>query len=155
MTADWTGKSVLVHNSLAIGAVSVFLGDRLSVVLGEVPPQRLGTKKHLTTTDLVDSFERNAEGEVIFRLRPGKLDTVIEAAKNAPDRRFRCEAVEGLNIVRSLGTQDQQDRALEVLEELADDADKKVAIAARWSLGHPTDIDQLKKWILEPQKVTK
>ena len=36
MTADWTGKSVLVHNSLAIGAVSVFLGDRLSVVLGEV-----------------------------------------------------------------------------------------------------------------------
>lgn len=126
-----------------------------SVVLGEVAPQKLGTKKHLTTTDLVDSFEWDDEGQATFRLQPGKLDAVIEAAKNALDRRMRCEAVEGLNIIRSLGTPEEQRRAQEMLEELADDADQKVAIGAQWSLGNPTSIDELKKFILEPIKVKK
>ena len=126
-----------------------------SVVLGEVAPQKLGTKKHLTTTDLVDCFERDADGEINFRLQPGKLDAVVEAAQNALDRRFRCEAVEGLNIIRSLGSPEDASRALEVIQELASDADEKVAIAARWSLAHPTGIDQLKEFILEPIKVTK
>lgn len=126
-----------------------------SVVLGEVAPQKLGTKKHLTSTDLIDSFVWDDEGEVAFQLQPGRFDSVAEAARSALDRRFRCEAVEGLNIIRSLGTPDQQGRALEVLEELADDADQKVAVAAQWSLGHPTSVDQLRKFILEPIKVTK
>jgi hypothetical protein len=126
-----------------------------SVVLGEVAPQKLGTKRLLTTTDLIDSFERDAEGEVIFRLQPGKLDAVVEAAQNALDRRFRCEAVEGLNIIRSLGSPEDAGRAVEVIQELASDADEKVAIAARWSLAHPTSVDQLKEFILEPIKVSK
>jgi hypothetical protein len=126
-----------------------------SLVLGEVAPQKLGTKKHLTTTDLVDSFERDAEGEVVFRLQPGKLDAVVEAAEDAFDRRFRCEAIEGLNIIRSLGPPVAQRRSLEVLEALAGDADRKVAIAAQWSLENPTSVDQLKEFILEPIKVTK
>jgi hypothetical protein len=126
-----------------------------SVVLGEVAPQKLGTKKHLTSTDLVDSFVWEDEGEPAFRLQPGKLDTVVEGAMNAHDRRFRCEAVLGLNIVRSLGTPEDQSRALEVLEELAGDADRKVAIGARWCIDNPTNIDELRKFILEPIKVTK
>ena len=126
-----------------------------SVVLGEVAPQKLGTKKHLTSTDVVDSFVWDDEGEAIFRLQPGKLDTVITAAKDSPDRRFRCEAVLSLNIVRSLGTPEEQGRAFEVLEDLAGDPDRKVALGAQWCVENPTNIDELKKFILQPQKVTK
>jgi len=122
-----------------------------SVVLGEVAPQRLGTKKDLTSTDLLDSFHLDDLGEVIFRLQPGKLDAVIEAAESAPDRRMRCEAVLGLNIVSSLGTPDEQGRAFEILDELASDADPKVAECARWSLDNPTDVDVLKDWGPVPQ----
>lgn len=117
-----------------------------SVILGEVAPQRLGTKKHLTSTDLLDSFERDELGEIVFRLQTGRLDVVIEAAESAPDRRMRCEAVEGLNIIRSLGTPQESNRALEVLERLADDDDSMVAKGARWSLDHPTDVDVLEQW---------
>ena len=119
-----------------------------SVVLGEVAPQRLGTKKHLTSTDLLDSFERNDRGEVSFRLRPGKLEIVIEVANGAPDRRMRCEAVEGLNIVRSLGTPEEQSRAFEELEKLAGDSDPMVAAGARWSLDNPTDVGVLEQWAI-------
>jgi hypothetical protein len=117
-----------------------------SVVLGEVAPQRLGTKKDLTSTDLLDSFQRDDRGEIVFRLQPGRLDAVIEAAENAPDRRMRCEAVLGLNIVRSLGAPEEKSRAFEVLEEIAADADPKVAEGARWSLENPTDLNVLKDW---------
>jgi hypothetical protein len=117
-----------------------------SVVLGEVAPQRLGTKKHLTSTDLLDSFERDELGEIVFRLQPGRLDVVIEADESAPHRRMRCEAVEGLNIVRSLGNPEESDRALEVLEKLANDDDSMVGKGARWSLDHPTDIGVLEQW---------
>ena len=48
-----------------------------SVVLGEVAPQRLRTMQHLTSTDLLDSVLVTDSGGVEFRLRPGKLDTVI------------------------------------------------------------------------------
>jgi len=122
-----------------------------SVVLGEVAPQRLGTKKDLTSTDLLDSFQLDDQGEVVFRLQPGKLDAVIEAAESAPDRRMRCEAVLGLNIVRSMGTPDEKSRAFEVLDELASDTDPKVAESARWSLDNPTDVDVLKHWGPVPQ----
>ncbi|MCG6947750.1 MAG: hypothetical protein LJE93_02390 [Acidobacteria bacterium] len=123
-----------------------------SVVLGEVAPQRLGTKQHLTSTDLLDSFTRNDAGDIVFETRPGKLDAVIEAALNAPDRRMRCEAVLGLNIIRSLGSPEERERAFEVLEDIADDRDPKVAEGARWSLEHPTTVDVLETWGAVPPR---
>ncbi len=117
-----------------------------SVVLGEVAPQRLRTMEHLTSTDLLDSIDVNAEEEVALRLRRGKLDAVIEAAEGSPDRRLRCEAIVGLNIVRFLGTPEERTRAFEVLEELSGDADPIVAEAALWSRDKPTETEQLKKW---------
>ena len=123
-----------------------------SVVLGEVAPQRLGTKQHLTSTDLVDSMWLDDRGELQYRLRPGKLDSVIEAAKNSPDRRFRCEAIVGLNIIRNLGESEESNRAVEMLNELADDANSIVAEGARWSRDTPTDVEQLKKWVVPPNK---
>jgi len=107
------------------------LGLLASVVLGEVAPQRLRTMEHLTSTDLLDSIDVNAQGEVALRLRYGKLDAVIEAAEGSPDRRMRCEAIVG---------------AFEVLDGLAGDADSMVAESARWSRDKPTEAEQLKEW---------
>jgi hypothetical protein len=119
-----------------------------SVVLGEGAPQRLRTMEHLTSTDLLDSIDVNAQEDVALRLRYGKLDAVIEAAEGSPDRRFRCEAIVGLNIVRFLGTPEERNRAFEVLDELAGDSDPIVAESARWSRDNPTEVEQLKEWAL-------
>jgi hypothetical protein len=121
-----------------------------SVVTGEVAPQRFATKQHLTSTDLMTSIRLDDRGEVEYRLQPGKLDTVIELAKSSPDRRFRCEAIVGLNIIRNLGTPEEGARVTEVLAELVDDADPKVAEGARWSRDTPTDVEQLKQWVVPP-----
>lgn len=142
----------IYNRALADGNLELAL--LASVVLGEVAPQRLGTKRHLTSTDLLDSFHRDDAGEVFFRLQLGKLDTVIEAAESAPDRRMRCEAILGLNIVRSLGAPEEQARAFDVLEKLAGDDDSKVAEGSRWSLENPTSIDVLKEWgAVDPKKM--
>jgi len=117
-----------------------------SVIIGEVAPQRLGTKKHLTSTDLVDSIRLEDSGDMEFRLRTGKLDTVVEAAVGSPDKRFRCEAILGLNIVRTLGTPDERQRATEVLHELAIDGDSAIANGAQWGLDNELNIEQLKEW---------
>ena len=134
----------IYERALADGDLEIAL--LASVVLGEVAPQRLGTKKHLTSTDLLDSFYRDERGEVGFRLQSGKLDAVIEVVEGAPDRRMRCEAVLGLNIIRSLGTPQEQERAFEVLEKTVADPDPVVAEGARWSLENPTEVDVLKHW---------
>jgi len=123
-----------------------------SVVLGEVAPQRLGTKKRLTSTDLMDSMWLDERGELQYRLQPGKLDVVIEAAESAPDRRMRCEAIVGLNIIRCLGTPEESQRAFEVLEALVNNADPVVAEGARWSRDMPTDVEQLKEWVVPARK---
>jgi hypothetical protein len=116
-----------------------------SVVLGEVAPQRLGTKQHLTSTDLVDSISLDDQGKIELRLQPGKLEAVIEAATSAPDRRMRCEALIGLNIVLKLGAPEERERAFKVLTEIVGDADSKVADGARWSLENPIDQEVLER----------
>jgi hypothetical protein len=125
-----------------------------SVVIGEVAPQRLGTKKHLTATDLIDSFFENDHGEVVFRLQPDKLDTIVEAAESAPDRRMRCEAIIGLNIIRNLGAPEESQRSSEVLTALASDPDPKVSIGAKWSLENPVDLEVLEQvGLVNPKKM--
>ncbi len=117
-----------------------------SVVLGEVAPQRLGTRQRLTTTDLLDSVQLDDPGEAEIRLRPGKLDAVIEAAEDSPDRRFRCEAIIGLNVVRIFGTPEEQNRAIGTLEILVADSDPVISENARWSLDTDTTSAQLEEW---------
>ena len=156
-------EDVVVINDL-VGLACIHLGTRgvyeraladgdletallASVVLGEVAAQRLGTRQRLTTTDLIDSVELDGTDVVDFRLRPGKLDAVIEAATSSLDRRFRCEAITGLNIVRSLGTPEEQERAIETLDNLLTDPDPVIAANACWSLDHEATPEQLKDWI--------
>jgi hypothetical protein len=117
-----------------------------SVVLGEVPAQRLGTKQRLTSTDLMQAIRVTDDGEIDFELQESLLDTVIDTARSAPDRRFRLEAILGLNTARSLGTSGQKLRAEKVLLELTSDDNPIVADAAQWSLDHEADTELLKEW---------
>ncbi len=131
------------ERALADGDIELAL--LASVVLGEVAPQRLGTKQHLTSTDLIDSFFQDDQGKTVFRLKSDKFDAIAEAAKNAPDRRMRCEALIGLNIILGLGTPEESERASEVLTEIVGDADSKVAAGAKWSLENPVDMEVLER----------
>ncbi|MBD3850927.1 MAG: hypothetical protein IFK93_06495 [Acidobacteria bacterium] len=125
-----------------------------SVVLGEVAPQRLGTKKHLTSTDLIDSFFRDDQGEIVLRLKSDKFDAIVETAESASDRRMRCEALIGLNIILNLGEPEESARAFEVLSEIAGDADPKVADGARWSLENPIDMEVMERvGLVNPKKM--
>jgi hypothetical protein len=146
------GARGIYERALADGDLELAL--LASVVLGEVAPQRLFTKQHLTSTDLLDSFQQDDRGEVVFRLQPGKLDAVIEAAESAPDRRMRCEALVGLNIILGLGTPEESERASEVLSKIAGDADPKIADGARWSLENTVDMEVLERvGMVKPKKM--
>jgi len=131
-----SGTRGVYERALADGDLDLAL--LASVILGEVAPQRFGTRQRLTTTDLLDSFQLDDLGESEFRLRPGKIDSVIAAAESSPDRRFRCEAIIGLSVMRALGTPEEQDRAVGTLEKLVADSDPLISENARWSLD--TDI---------------
>jgi hypothetical protein len=108
-----------------------------SFVLGEYAPQRLLTAARLTETDLEGSLRTDAKGTVSLGVDAKKVDTVIERARSAPDRRFRCEAIVELNLVRFLAAPAQQERARAFLEELAHSDDHAIASAARSSLDVP------------------
>jgi len=122
-----------------------------SVVLGEVAPQRLRTSQRITATDLADSIVQDERGQLELVLRPGKLDALIDAAQNAPDRRFRAEAIIGLQTVRWQGTPEERDRAFDVLNTLASSPDPDIAAGAVWSRDHEMTREQLKVWESIPQ----
>jgi hypothetical protein len=117
-----------------------------SVVLGEVAPQRFRAMELLTSTDLMDSIVIHDDGGVTLELGRGRLDALVERTQAEFGRRFRLEAILGLNTVRSLGTPDEQRRAEEVLTTLLLDDDAVVADAARWSLDNEADTELLKEW---------
>jgi len=155
-------EDVVIINDL-VGLACIHLGTRgvykralddgdletallASVVLGEVAPQRLRTSQRITATDLADSIVADANGEFELVLRHGKLDALIDAAQNAPDRRFRAEAIIGLQTVRWQGIPEERDRAFDVLDSLASDPDPDIAAGAVWSRDHEITRDQLKVW---------
>jgi hypothetical protein len=123
-----------------------------SAVLGEVAPQRLRTSEVITGTDLADSFRDDGRGHIELSLRPGKLERLIEAARSGADRRLRMEAILGLNIVHSLGSAGERERAYEVLDALAGDTDPMIAEGARWSRDEKTSEDQLMEWMELPPR---
>jgi hypothetical protein len=121
-----------------------------SAILGEVAPQRLRTSELLTRTDLADSLREGKRGVLELELRSGKLEKLIETAEGAADRRFRCEAIVGLNIVRFLGSEAERERAHEVLDALAGDDDPDIAESARWSRDEEPTEEHLKDWMEPP-----
>jgi hypothetical protein len=123
-----------------------------SAVLGEVAPQRLRTLEAITRTDLADSLRVDGQGNVELALRPGKLETLIEAAGSGAEQRLRLEAILGLNIVRFQGSAKEREQAYEVLDTLANDTDSMIAAGATWSRDESVSGDLLKEWMELPPK---
>jgi hypothetical protein len=144
------GARGVYRRALADGDLELAL--LASAVLGEVAPQRLRTSERVTTTDLSGSLHEDASGGLMMQLKPGKLGVLIEAAENAPDRRFRCEAIINLSIVRAMGSPDEQETASKVLTDLAISEDDMIASTAIWSRDVEPDEEQLKEWAVPPYK---
>ena len=142
------GARGVYRRALADGDLELAL--MASAVLGEVAPQRLRTSENTTRTDLGSSLREGPDGEIELRLNPGKLDVLIEAAKNAPDRRFRAEAMIGLGIVRAMGSPDEQRTASEVFADLAISEDEMIVAMATWSLENQLTEKQLREWMVPP-----
>jgi len=136
--ADLVGLACIRVGAQGIHDRAVKEGDsRLAlaaaIVLGEHAPQRLLTSARLTRTDLTPYLRKTADGKLALSLPDARLETILSAAKVDPDRRFRCEAIIELNVVRSLGTRAQQERASGLLAELAAEGDPIVTATAVWS----------------------
>jgi len=144
------GARGVYRRALADGDLELAL--LASAVLGEVAPQRFRTSEKTTKTDLTDSLHEDHGGGLMLQLRPGKLDVLVEAAENAPDRRFRAEAIIGLSIVRAMGSPDQQESASEVLDDLAISEDEMIAVMATWSRDNEPTEEQLREWMVPPYK---
>jgi hypothetical protein len=144
------GTRGIYRRALADGRLELAL--LASAVLGEVAPQRLRTSENTTRTDLSPSLREDPDGGIALDLKSGKLDVLIEAARNAPDRRFRAEAMIGLDIVQTLGSPDEQKKASEVLADLAISEDEMIAMMATWSLESQLTEEQLREWMVPPYK---
>lgn len=136
--SDLVGLACIRYGLEAIYGRARIAGDlRLALVaataLGEHAPQRLLTAARLTPVDIAGDFRRDEDGRIVGAIADVKLDGIIEAARTAPDRRFRAEAIVSLNLIRFLGPLAQQEEALAALNGLADDPDPVIAEAAVWS----------------------
>ncbi len=123
-----------------------------SAVLGEVAPQRLRTQEHLTTTDLSASLHQSPDGNFELSLRPDMFEAILASARENSDRRFRLEAIIGLNIVTFLGSPEQVEKAVAVLDELAGSGDPIIAETARWSRDTEPARANLEEWAVPPPR---
>ena len=114
-----------------------------SIVIGEVAPQRLLTSERITRTWDRSFLRKDESGEFVLEVPDERLDVTEEMARNEPDRRFRAEAILQFNLVRWMGTESQQQRAIELLTELSDLDDPVLSKTARWALETPPTPEQL------------
>jgi hypothetical protein len=118
---------------LAVKGGNTELALVAAVVLGEHSAQRLMTAERITKTDIQPNVRKGAAGEVVLDVPDKKLNDIVGVANAGPDRRFRIEAILGLNLVRFLGRQAQQEKAFAALDQLASSNDRIVAEAAVWA----------------------
>jgi hypothetical protein len=121
-----------------------------AVVQGDYSAQRLMTAVHLTKTDLSPYVAKGAAGRVSLNLADAMLAKIAAVATSDPDRRFRCEAIVQLDLVRSFGTAAQQEKVLKALDGLAADTDPIIAADAAWSRDTRPSAEFLKSLIEDP-----
>ena len=112
-----------------------------AIVLGEHSSQRLMTMERVTRGNVTDFIHLDEDGAPALALSDERLENrIISMATTEPERRFLGETLISLTIVRILGTPDQQNRAIEVLDQLTESDDWVTADLARWALDfEPTD----------------
>jgi hypothetical protein len=135
---DLIGLACIRRGTEGIYNLAIKQGDAklalvAAIVLGEHSAQRLMTGQRLTTTEITAYVHTFSAGEATLELPEARLDAIVAAAKGSPDRRFRCEAILQLNLVRVLATSAQQDKVVKVLDALAADKDPVVAANAAWA----------------------
>jgi hypothetical protein len=150
--SDLVGLACIRMGAQGIFDIAVRQGDAelallASIVIGEVAPQRLLTSERITRS-WDESYTREDEsGRVVLEIPDAKLETIMDMARNQPDRRFRIEAILELNIVRFLGTDSQQERVVSFMTELSALEDPILSESARWSLDtepHPDRLEELR-----------
>jgi hypothetical protein len=137
--SDLAGLACIRMGAQGIFDIAVREGDAelallASIVVGEVAPQRLLTSERITRTWDKHYLREDENGNKVLELPDEKLDTIMEMARNQPDRRFRAEAIIHLNLVRIMGTESQKERAVALLTELSDSEDPVISETARYSL---------------------
>lgn len=117
-----------------------------SVVLGEVAPQRLYTAERSTRVELKPFASLDDRDALVVDPPATLIDDAVSIARTDPDRRYRCETMVALSVLRFYGREDQRDRAKSVLEELAQDSDERVAECAQWSLDLKPPEENVREW---------
>ena len=137
--SDLVGLACIRMGAQGIYDIAVRQGDAelallASIVIGEVAPQRLLTSERITRLWDKSYIRKDEAGNMVLEISDAKLETILEMARNQPDRRFRVEAILGLNVVRFMGTESQKERATSLLTELSSSEDPVLSDFARWSL---------------------
>lgn len=135
--ADLVGLACIRAGAEGIYELAIRHGDTklaliTSVVLGEVAPQRLLTSERATRVELKPFASLDADGALMIRPNDSLITAAEEMARTDPDRRFRCEAMTGLSVIRFFGLPEQQQRVAALFDELAADPDEMIALRAHW-----------------------
>jgi len=149
---DLVGLACIRMGAQGIYDIAIREGDHelallASIVIGEVAPQRLLTSERVTRSWDVGSVREDASGTLTLEINDEELESTLEMARSQTDRRFRAEAILALNVVRFMGTKDQQERVVALLTELSALEDSMLSETARWSLEvepTPEQVESLK-----------
>jgi hypothetical protein len=136
---DLVGLACIRMGAQGIYDIAIREGDLdlavlASIVIGEVAPQRLLSSERVTRSWDVGSLREGLSGELVLDVADQELESTLEMAAGSVDRRFQAEAILALNVVRFMGTDEQQARVVELLEELRESNNAMIAKTARWSL---------------------
>jgi hypothetical protein len=148
--SDLVGLACIRMGAQGIFDIAVRQGDAelallASIVIGEVAPQRLLTSERINRSWDNNYIRNDESGNMVVEIPDAKLETILETARNQPDRRFRMEAIIHLNAIRFLGTEPQQDRVVSLLTELSDLDDPVLSEFARYSLENEPTPEQLEE----------
>jgi len=123
-----------------------------SVVLGEVAPQRMMTATKITAVDLAPYLRREQSGTHRLEMPDRHLDAIMDMAENLSERRFYGEVILTGNVILRLGTPDQRERVLKLMQDLATDEDSIIANFAGWALDNPPTDEDLTAFYPHPME---
>jgi hypothetical protein len=152
--ADLIGLACIRAGAEGIYQLAVRHGDTdlalvASIVLGEVAPQRLLTSERATRVELGPYASIDANGALVIQPPESLIDAAEKMARFDPDRRFRCESMTGLAVIRFFAPPEQSRRATKIFEDLVSDPDDVVALCAQWGLDGrdiAANADGIKGW---------
>jgi len=147
---DLVGLACIRMGAQGIFDIAVRQGDAelallASIVIGEVAPQRLLTSERISRAWDKSYIREDESGKMVLEIPDAKLETILDTARNQPDRRFRMEAILHLNVVRFMGTESQQERVVSLLNDLSGSDDPVLSEFALYSLENRPTREQMEE----------